>query len=180
VLIDVKPGGDKTWDGWGNDVTEISPKFGLGPDGTAHFRIMLKPGSEGKSQVKRVLDIVAAEGNTVLIIDDSRKVTANAPALGFANDIDALVTDGRSIGISVILGAGTTTWAVGALREQCGSYLLGMISNTKQRKEFADIAGLPDDARGALDTLKPRQFLYCDRFDDDICMAITSITKTGE
>lgn len=179
VLIDVKPGGEKTWRGWGNDVTEIHPKFGLGPDGTANYRIMLQPGSEGKAQVKRVLNIVATEGNTVLIMDDSRKITAHAPALGYANDVDALITDGRSIGITVILGAGTTTWSVGGLREQCGSYFLGMTNSARQRKEFADISGLPSEARSALDTLKPRQFLYCDRFGDDVCLAITSLT-TGQ
>jgi hypothetical protein len=175
VLIDVKPGGERTWEGWGNDVESLSYGFGRGSDGTANYRVMLQTGRRGKDQIRRVIDIVSAEGEVIFIMDDSRKITANDPGLGLRNHVDALLTDGAGIGISVILAANSTVWATSTLRDQCGIYFLGPMSNADERKKFANIIGLPREYQPILETLKPRQFLYSDQFDGRQRLAITGL-----
>jgi hypothetical protein len=175
VLIDVKPGGERTWAGWGNDVESLSRGFGRGPNGNANYRVMLQSGTRGKDQIQRVIDIISTEGEVIFIMDDSRKITANNPGLGLRNHVDALLTDGAGIGISVILAANSTVWATSTLRDQCGVYFLGLMTNADQRKQFANIIGLPKEYHPTLATLKPRQFLYCDQFDGPQRLALTNL-----
>jgi len=178
VLIDVKPGGEPTWNGWGNQVTELSPGFGRGPDGTYNYRVMLLPGHEqGKNQIERILDMILSEGETIVVMDDSRKITAHAPQLGFSNHVDELITDGAGIGISVILAANSTVWSTPTLRDGCGMYLMGHASNEVQRAEYGKIIGLPKDKRNVFSTLPRRHFLYSDQYDGDLKLAITYLPK---
>lgn len=178
VLIDVKPGGERTWDGWGNDVTEIEPGFGLGDDGTANYRVMLMPGADrGKTQVKRVFDTIMREGNCILVMDDSRKISANSPNLGLAGEVDEILTDGAALGITVILAANSTVWSVSGLRDQCGTFFLGHMANVRQQKEFADVIDLPQMYREALRSIGRRQFLYSDYHDGELKLAITGIPE---
>jgi hypothetical protein len=177
IVIDVKPGGERTWNGWGNDVDHISPGFGTGPDGTANYRIMTAPGDEGKHQVKEVLEIVGAEGEVILIMDDSKKITANSPNMALAGYVDGLLTDSRSLGVTVILAANSTTWAVSGLRDQCSVYFIGLMRNEEQRDRFGNIIGLPRKERQVLGTLNTakRQFLYSDQYEGELKTAITSL-----
>src|ERR1700732_1552894 len=47
VVIDVKPGGERTWNGWGNDVLTLPSGFGRGSNDRAHYRIMVQRGDKG-------------------------------------------------------------------------------------------------------------------------------------
>lgn len=176
VLIDVKPGGEPTWNGWGNQVTELSPGFGRGSDGTFNYRVMLLPGHEqGKDQIKRILEMILAEGETIVVMDDSRKITAHTPQLGFSTHVDELITDGAGIGITVILAANSTVWSTPTLRDGCGMYLMGHASNEDQRNLYSKIIGLPKEQREVFSKLPHRHFLYSDQYDGDLKLAITSL-----
>lgn len=175
VLIDVKPGGEPTWHGWGNQVEELKHGFARGSDGTYNYRVMLKPNrDEGKEQVQRILDMILAEGETILVMDDSRKITAHTPQLGMSNHVDELITDGAGIGISVILAANSTTWATPTLRDGCGIYFMGHATNEEQRAAYSKVIGLPKQYQPALSSLGRRQFLYSDQYDGELRLAITT------
>jgi hypothetical protein len=180
VVIDVKPGGDLTWDGWGNDVTAIEPGFGRGPDGTMRYRLQVLPGSEGAVQVRRVLDQLAAEGEAILIIDDARKVTdSHDPGLKCGNVVDHLLLEGAGFGLTAILGANSTAWATSAVKDQCEYIWLGHTRTDVQRDEFAKLAGLPKDDRPVLNTIAQRHWLYTDFAGDDLVMGLTSLPGTA-
>jgi hypothetical protein len=167
VVIDVKPGGDETWDGWGNDVGELPPCSGPGDNGWPRYRLKVRPG-EGQEQVRRVLEQLAVEGAAVIVIDDARRVTdARAPGFGLGNVVDHLLLEGAAIGITVILGANSTAWATTTLKDQCATIWVGHTRSASMRDNFADLAGLPKSIRPALNHIAPRQWLYTDYAGDE-------------
>lgn len=179
VLFDVKAGGEKTWESWGNDVTEIKPGFAHGKDGSMNYRLLIKPGTAGKTQIERALNIILAEGECIMIMDDSRKITARKPNLGFSGTVDEILTDGAGIGITAILAANSSVGATSSLQDQCGAYFLGRMANREQAKDFVDMAGV--DRRYIpllINDLKRREFLYTDQHSDDRVMCITGLPES--
>lgn len=175
LVIDVKPGGDPAWDGWGADVAELKPGFSGNADGTALYRLMVRPGADGADQVRRVLDQVAAEGECVVIMDDARKVTdQRAPGLKCGTVVDHLLLEGAAIGITAILGANSVAWATSGLKDQCATIILGHLG-AGVRDDCARLAGLDKPARAELDRLAPRRFLYTDAHDGEPLLALTGL-----
>jgi hypothetical protein len=180
VVIDVKPGGDLTWNGWGQDVTELRPGFGRSATGWPRYRVRVLPGDDGKTQVRRILEQLGAEGETILVIDDARRVTdSHAPGLGLGNAVDHLLLEGAGIGLTVILGANSTAWATSSLKDQCGVIWLGHTRSKDQRDALADIAGLPKSNRATLDTIAPRSWLYTDYSGEELMLALTRPPGAG-
>lgn len=169
VVIDVKPGGSRTWAGYGNEVTGLKPGFTTGPDGTAHYHFLAR----SKTQVRRFLDDIANEGSCIVVLDDSRRVAEPDPNWGLKSQVDNLLTLGREIGITVLICANSTTWAPSGLKDQCGINWLGAMTNEEQRIKFARIAGLPREAVPILGKLRPHEFLYADQYDGDVRLALT-------
>src|SRR5712691_1547682 len=126
VVIDVKHGGDPTWNGWGDDVTDLPPGFSGNSNNDQYWRVRVLPGDEGETQVRRILDQLAAEGECIIIMDDARKVTdQRSPGLKCGIVVDHLLLEGAALGITVILGANSVAWATSGLRDQCATYFLG-------------------------------------------------------
>lgn len=175
VVIDVKPPHDgNVWNGFGHDTTELAHGFGLSPAGTPRYRILLKPGADGTTQVRRVLEQIAAEGECILVIDDARRVTSqHAPGLGLTHVVDHLMLEGAALGVTVILGANSTAWPNSGLKDQCGMIWIGHTRSAEQRDKFAEIAGIKD-CRGILDTIAPRTWLYTDYAGDRLMLARTT------
>jgi hypothetical protein len=174
VVLDVKPGGDATWDGWGNDVLELPPAFGIGDNGWPRYRVLVQPGDEGHRQVGSILEQLSVEGEAVLAIDDARRITdSHAPGLRLGNTVDHLLLEGAAIGLTVILGANSTAWATTALKDQCATIWIGHIRTKDQRDKFADLAGLPKAVRGELDSIAPRRWLYSDYAGAELMLART-------
>jgi hypothetical protein len=174
VVIDVKPGGDLTWHGWGEDVTELRPGFGRSTTGWPRYRVRVLPGDDGAAQVRRILEQLGAEGEAILVIDDARRVTDHhTPGLKLGNVVDHLLLEGAGIGLTVILGANSTAWATSSLKDQCGVIWLGHTRSKDQRDSFADIAGLPKSDRPALDSIAPRSWLYTDYSGEELRLALT-------
>jgi hypothetical protein len=180
VVIDIKSGGEPTWDGWGNDVYALKPGFNKGDDGTCNYRVKLKPGKPKvqREQISDVLELIINEGECIVIMDDSKRITASGGLnLALASYVDTLLQECAATGVSAILAANSTNWAVSSLRDQCGVYFTGLIGNISERNEFADIIGLARNERDTLSTLAPREFLYSDRFSSGITTAITSLPE---
>ncbi len=175
VVVDIKPGGEPVWDGWGEDTDHLAPGFGLNASGYPRYRIRLLPGYAGKEQVRRILDQLGAEGEAILVIDDARKVTdRQAPGLGLGNTVEHLLLECRVIGLTVILGAGSVAWLPPSAKDQPGFAWLGYVGHTEQRDEFAKVASLDREARAVLDQIAPRQWLYADHHEARHMLALTT------
>lgn len=173
VVIDVKPGGDPVWNGWGEDVTELAPGFSGNTSGDAFYRVRLLPGAEGSTQVRRALDQIAAEGECIVVMDDARKVTdQREPGLKCGSTVDHMLLEGAALGISVILGANSVAWATSGLKDQCATILAGHLG-AGARDDVARLIGLDKQARPLLDRIAPRQFLYTDAHDGELMLALT-------
>jgi hypothetical protein len=180
VVIDVKPGGDLTWQGWGHDVTELAHGFGTSPTGWPRYRNREQPGADGSAQVRRVLEQLAAEGEAVVVIDDARRVTSpHAPGLGLLHVVDHLLLEGAGLGVTLILGANSTAWANTGLKDQCGVIWIGHTRSGEQRDKFAELAGLGKDMRPVLDGIARRHWLYTDYAGDELALALTSVPEPG-
>lgn len=176
VVLDVKPGGDETWDGWGDDVHELAPGFGLGECGWPRRRVLVQPGEAGHDQVAHILDQLAAEGEVVIVIDDARRVTdPHSPGLRLGGTVDHLLLEGAATGITVILGANSTAWATTALKDQCGTIWIGHTRSEEQRDNFAKVAGLPRSLRPELDSIAARHWLYSDYAGERLMVARTHV-----
>lgn len=180
VVFDVKIGGEPTWHGWGNDITDLDKGFAKGPDGTMNYRLLIKPGNAGKAQIEKALTIILTEGDCVIVMDDSRKITARRPNLGFSGEVDDIMTTGAGIGITAILAANSSTGATSSLQDQCGSYFIGRQGNREVAKDFVDMAGIDRKYIPLLiNELKHREFVYTDMHDDDRVMCITRLGEAA-
>jgi hypothetical protein len=172
VVIDIKAGGDPVWNGWGEDTDQLRPGFGANASGAARWRVRLLPGEAAKDQIRRVLELLAAEGETTLIIDDARKITdRQAPGLNLGNLVELTMLECRVIGLTFIIGAGSVAYLPPSLKDQPGFAWLGYTGYAEQRDEFAKIGGLPREARGVLDMISPRQWLYADHHGEALMLA---------
>jgi hypothetical protein len=176
VVLDIKPGGEPVWDDWGEDTDHLKPGFGLNSTGFPRYRIRLLPGDAGKEQMRRILDQLGTEGETILVIDDARKLTdRQAPGLGLGNVVEHLLLECRVIGLTVIVGAGSVAWLPPSLKDQPGFAWLGYTGHPDQRDEFAKVGALPKEARPVLDTIAPRQWLYSDHHGEHLMLARTRL-----
>ena len=173
VVLDVKPGGERTWNGWGNPVTELYPRFGIGPDGTPRYHLFIRD----KASAESFLKMISAEGSCVVVIDDSRRITANAPDFGLSPYVDQLLTIGAAIGVTVIICTNSTVWATSSLRDQCGINWIGQIANEDERRKILRYTGLDKELLPLIGTLPPRRFLYSDRYDGAARLAITGYAE---
>jgi hypothetical protein len=176
VVMDVKPGGERTWNGYGNPVTELSPGFGIGPDGTPHYHLLLRD----KASAERFLKMIAAEGSCVVVIDDSRRVTASAPDWGLSGYVDNLMTIGAAYGVTVLICANSTVWSTSSLRDQTGINWIGRVTNEDERKKIIRYTGNTKELNSILASLPPRHFLYSDNYSGDARLAITTFDDMPE
>lgn len=167
VVIDLKAGGDPVWDGWGNDIASVaelpSPISG-GPNHRPQWRIVSEHGLT-RAEVEPVLARLKAEARVILVMDDASSIieTEGARAgMGLGGAVDKILREGRSNGLSVILGLNSTSWAGAGPRALCGTTWVGYSPALEMRAKFADIAGLAPEVRGALDppSMVGRRWLY--------------------
>ena len=167
VVFDVKAGHSKVWDGYGKQVDELRPGFhgdGGAPFGNA-YHFMVHPDREtGKRQLAKALNQISTEGHCVVVIDESRKVTEREQ-YGQSSAVENLITTGRESGITVILGAQSSAWAVSSLQDQPGARFIGRVPG--REKELSAMAGYGSELIPTLRAIKHRSFLYTDALDEN-------------
>jgi len=101
---------------WGKPVERITPRFGFdgepggGPAGM-RFRIQGAPNREDTARrFGDALDIVANEGHTVLVLDDTKEICKQ---LKLNDQIESLLNLGRSSGILAVLATTETSFVAG-------------------------------------------------------------------
>lgn len=162
VIVDLKPGGDRVWRGFGEHVGPGELPCPLRP-GLWHLSA---PGGLTRAEVRPALEQLAAERSAVVVLDDATTVTdseGERGGMGLGGLVDRMLREGRTNGLSAILGLNSPKWAGrGGAKTLCGVYWIGSASS-ESLEGFADIAGLPSAARGALDPehLPEHRWLYC-------------------
>jgi hypothetical protein len=167
VVIDVTAGGDRIWNGWGNDVADVGElpcPLRLGPNGRPHYRIV-RPGGLTRADVARVLEQLAIEAEAILVMDDASSITENQGirgGMGLGGLVDKMLREGRSNALTVILGLNSVAWAGSGAKFLPGAVWIGYTQSKAMRDDFANVAGLPKAARGALELphLPPKRWLY--------------------
>lgn len=177
VVIDIKSARGKTWNGYGTIVRELPKAFngdGTGEYNQSQYRLVAySDKDDAKSQIKRALAQIRNEGHCIIVIDDSRKVTEREQ-LNLGSDVEDLILTGRELGISIVLGAQSPTWAVSAIKDQPGAFFLGSVP--MKAKELSEIAGRGTDLIPTLRTIKARSFVYVDTWENGIIGTTTQLT----
>ena len=166
VMIDVKDDQDSTWAGWGHRVYELPPAF------TGKLRLVLNP-DDPKPQLDRALTQIWNEGYCVVVVDESRTLTEREQ-MGKGSMIEKMITVGRGKGITMIVGAESTAYAVPSLRDQPAVVLVGQNRSEDQAKELAKIVGSKALAP-VIAGIQGRQFLYTDNWSSPPIMGLTSL-----
>jgi energy-coupling factor transporter ATP-binding protein EcfA2 len=149
LIIDPKPASDPVWDGpaddhdrWGRPVTAIKPRFGHeGEPGGGPRRMWFRlTGAPDRADTARrfadALDIVAAEGHTVLVLDDVRETCRQ---LRLAQSVDSVMNLGRSADVCAVLSATETGYVAG--RAQGGMVWVGHTTGLNAAKAGAELLG---------------------------------------
>jgi hypothetical protein len=171
LTLDPKPHADPVWDGpaddpyrWGKPVTHLHPLFGHeGERGGGPVRMRYRlVGSPDRADTARrfadALDIVVAEGNTVLVLDDVRETCRQ---LKLAEHVDSVMSISRSNNVCVILATTETGYVSG--RAQAGMTWIGSTSGLDAAKAGAALLG--KSGRAWYETtgaIEPHQWIYAD------------------
>lgn len=177
LIIDVKANRDQTWQGYGQPVTELPPAFAGEGDGPAGMRYrLIVDRTDAKRQVRRALEQIREEGHCIVVIDESRSVTEREQ-IGLGSLVENLVLEGRGLGITVIVGAQSSAWAVTALKDQPAALWVGRQRNSKQARSLAEIAGYGRELDPVIRSgIPPRHWLYADAWEENPVLAITSVS----
>lgn len=173
VVIDVKDDRDSVWSGFGTPIDELPRAFVSTGDGPARSRYRLIVNrADAQQQLRRAFDQLRDEGHCVVVVDESRSITEREQA-GLGSVVENLILEGRGIGITLIMGAQSTAWAVSALKDQPAALLIGQTRGMKQAKELAEIAGHGRELAATINRIPARQWLYADDWDGSV-LALTT------
>jgi hypothetical protein len=141
----------------------VRPRFGEDSDGGGPAGLWYRlTASHDPGQTARrftaALRLVQAEGHTVLVSDDAHELCAG---LRLRDQIDSVLTLGRSAAISCVVASGDTGYVP---RSQAAFKFTGHISGIDAATGAARLAGLRGrDWEDTLLAVEPFQWLY---FDD--------------
>jgi hypothetical protein len=167
LVIDPKQAADPSWPLTPADpapVTAIEPMFGYrgAPGGGQHHMWYRLTGSPDRPdtgrRIAQALDIVAAEGHTVLVLDDVREICRQ---LRLAEHVDSVMNLGRSAGVCAILSATEAGYVSG--RSQAAITWIGATSGLDAAKAGAAMLG--HSGRNWYEitaTLRPHTWIYHD------------------
>lgn len=174
VIVDVKDDRDSIWREFGERVDELPPAFFGNGDGPVNSRYRLVVNrSVAKQQIKRALEQIRSEGHCVVVIDESRSVTEREQ-VGLGSLVENLILEGRGLGISMIIGAQSTAWAVSALKDQPTAYFVGLTGSVEQAKQLANLAGYGKELIPTINSIPARDWLYGDRWESEPILALTT------
>lgn len=175
VIIDAKSDRDSVWTGCGVPVDELPRAFHGAGDGerSARYRLVLDR-SDPKRQIRRALEQIRDEGHCLVIVDESRSITEREQ-LGLGSLVENLILEGRGLGITMILGAQSTAWAVSALKDQPTTVFVGLTGSMAQARELAGIVGYGRELAPTIKTIPGRTWLYSDRWEGDPLLGMTQL-----
>jgi hypothetical protein len=176
VVIDVKDDRDSVWSDYGQPVAELPRAFFRSGDG-ARWRVIVDR-ANAHAQLKRVFDQIRDEGHCVVVVDESRSITEREQ-VGLGSVVENLILEGRGIGVTLIMGAQSTAWAVSALKDQPAVLFIGQTSGEDQALALAKMAGHGRDLAHVIGRIPARQWLYRDLWDGPPLLGLADLTAAG-
>jgi energy-coupling factor transporter ATP-binding protein EcfA2 len=174
VVIDVKDDRDSVWSGFGAPVTELPRAFVSGGDGPVRSRYrLIVDRANATAQLRRVFDQIRGEGHCLIVIDESRSITEREQ-IGLGSVVENLILEGRGLGITMIMGAQSSAWAVSSLKDQPAVLFIGQTQGTDQPKALAEIAGYGRELAATIGQIPARQWLYADPWEVPGILALTT------
>jgi hypothetical protein len=170
VVIDVKDDRDSVWFGFGEPVTELPQAFFDSAD-SCRWRVVVDR-RNAQAQLRRVFDQIRDEGHCVVVVDESRSITEREQ-VGLGSVVENLILEGRGIGVTLIMGAQSTAWAVSALKDQPAVMFVGQASGTDQAMALAKLAGHGRELAATIGGIPARRFLYRDLWAGPPILALT-------
>jgi hypothetical protein len=145
LFIDVKVDTDPMLAGVGlviSDVREMLTSRGGGPCGT-WYRLVVDPVNDrvkARGAVKLALETALAVGDIIVMADEVRAITGD---LGLGNEYEALLTRGRSQGVSVISAVAATDNMRRAVKNQWAFAWAGAVNGNDVIKDTLGMLSLP-------------------------------------
>jgi hypothetical protein len=172
VVIDVKDDRDSVWTGFGKPVTELPPAFFLTDDREypAVWRVIVDR-RNAQAQLRRIFDQIRDEGHCVVVVDESRSITEREQ-VGLGSVVENLITEGRGLGVTMIMGAQSTAWAVASLKDQPAVMFIGQ-SAGDQPLALAKMAGYGRELAQVIGRIPAREWLYRDLWDGSPILGLT-------
>lgn len=172
VVIDVKDNRDSVWAGFGKPVTELEPAFFLtgDKDHPTIWRLIVDR-RNAQAQLRRVFDQIRSEGHCLIVVDESRSITEREQ-IGLGSVVENLILEGRGIGVTLIMGAQSTAWAVSALKDQPAVMFIGP-SAGDQPLTLAKMAGYGRELAQVIGRLEARTWVYRDVWDGPPILGLT-------
>jgi hypothetical protein len=87
--------------------------------------------------------------------------------------VENLILEGRGIGVTLIMGAQSTAWAVSALKDQPAVMFVGQASGIDQAMALAKLAGYGRELAVVIGDIPARRFLYRDKWEGPPILALT-------
>jgi hypothetical protein len=173
VVIDVKEDRDSVWTGYGKPVTELGPAFFRTGDSEhpAVWRVIVDH-SSAQAQLRRIFDQIRSEGHCVLVMDESRSITEREQT-GLGSVVENLITESRGLGVSMIMGAQSSAWAVSAFKDQAACLWIGQTSGQDQALALAKMAGYGRGLAPVIEQIPARRWLYRDKWEGASILALT-------
>jgi hypothetical protein len=161
VVIDVKEDRDSVWTGYGQPVTELPAAFFLtgNREHPAVWRVIVDR-RHAQAQLRRVFDQIRGEGHCLVVVDESRSITEREQ-VGLGSVVENLILEGRGLGVTLIMGAQSTAWAVASLKDQPAVMFVGQ-STGDQPLALAKMAGYGRDLAAVIGRIPARTWLYRD------------------
>ena len=178
IVLDINyPDGDQVWDGWGNDVSQLP-----GHLEDLRYRVIVPMGSDGRANAEQVLEYAYRVRNVILVLSDIGHITEHQDSrrgMGLGGLVNRLMSEGRKHRVSVMALSTSASWAESGFKDQPAAFLLGQTTG-EMTERFAKIARLPRDAKIALETLPPREFVYIDYVDGRATIARTKAPNKND
>lgn len=173
VVIDVKDDRDSVWTGFGRPVTELPAAFFRTGDSEhpAAWRVIVDR-RNAQAQLRRIFDQIRDEGHCVVVVDESRSITEREQA-GLGSVVENLILEGRGLGVTLIMGAQSTAWAVSSLKDQPAALFIGQCSGKDQPKALAGLAGYGRELAEVIGRIPARTWLYRDLWDGPPILGLT-------
>ena len=172
VVIDVKDNRDSVWAGFGKPVTELEPAFfRTGNNEQPAIWRLIVDRSRAQEQLRRVFEQIRSEGHCLIVVDESRSITEREQ-VGLGSVVENLIQEGRGLGITMIMGAQSSAWAVSALKDQPAVMFMGQ-STGDQPLTLAKMAGYGRELAQVIGTLEPRTWVYRDLWDGPPMLGLT-------
>jgi len=141
------------------------------------FRIKIYDETErAKDQVGRALDDIYAEGNWIVIIDETRAISdPRSPGLGLQPALDRMWLRGRSRRISVVAATQAPRWVPSSFYDQCQFVWTSRIRDEKAHARIMEIGSMTRAHIPHIASVRKRRWIYMDDEEDETWIAETGL-----